>query len=391
VKRYIGIFSATVLALFIAFGSGCSLLPTEEELLPPKLVSAAALNYTTVTVEKGTIINEIAGDAVFRTYDTVNAAFTVDGTVYSRDVEINQKVSKGDLIAVLAENADYKLQLSTKQREVNSLKIEMDTAYENSQGGGEVALLKLALEQEEYNLSVIQGGGTLSDGTTLEGQQLKVQIAQQTYDNAIATAENTYVVSKANYDLALEELAAIQAKYDACFLYAPITGICTWTNSVQPGKTIAANADFATFTPAKSIVLAYSSIKDISEFVEVGTEFNVTFNGTDYVGTVTQTPQTQPAGAMYNVKYMYFLNVKGIDMADANLLGQSVAINLVLDSREDTFVVDTTQLSYDNGVYYLNLLVDGLPILTEVTLGISNDTQTEILSGLSVGDQIIIG
>jgi len=390
VKKHIVIFSAAVLALLFAFGSGCSLLPTEEELLPPKLTSAAPLEYTTITAEKSDIVEEISADAVFRSFDTVSVSFTADGTLYSRDIEVNQKVKKGDLIAVLSESSDYKLQISTKQREVNSLKIEMDTAYENSQGGGDVALLKLELEQQQYNLSIIQGGGSLSDGTTLEGQTLKVQIAQQTYDNALETANDTYVVKKANYNLAMEELDAIQEKYDACFLYAPITGVCTDTSSIIPGGKVTANTDFATFTPNKSIVLAYSSAKDISQYVDIGTEFNVTYNDTEYVGTVTQTPETKPADAVYNVKYMYFINVEGLDMSDAELIGQKATIQLILGSSENTFVVDTYLISTDGGKSYLSLLVDGLPVQTEVTLGIQNDTQTEILTGLSVGDQIII-
>ncbi len=391
-KKYIGIFFVAVLVLTIAFGSGCSLLPTEEELLPPKLVSAAPVDYTTITVEKTPIFKkEIKQNAVFRETESVNAAFTIDGTLYSRSVEVNQKVNKGDLIAVLTENTPYKLELSTKQREVNSLKIEMDTAKLNLEGGGEVALLKLALEQENYNLSLIQGGGKLSDGTTLEGQKIKVQIAQQNYDNALAMAENTYVVKKANYDLAVEELAACQKKYNQCFLYAPITGMCIWTTSTRPGVAITANADFATFSPNKSILLHLSSINDISANVQVGTEMTVTLNGVDYVGTVIQTPQTQPANANYGVKYMYVLNVKGLNTSDATLIGQSATVSLLLEQKEDTIVVDTYMITTDGGKYYLNLLKDGIPIRTEVTLGMSNDIQTEILSGLSVGDKIIIG
>jgi len=389
VKKYIGILLSAILVLFIAFGSGCSLLPAEEELLPPKLVSAAPVDYTTIPVEKVSIINQIKQDAVFRTYDTVNAGFKVDGTLLSRNIEINKKVSKGDLIAVLFESADYKLQLSTMQREVNNLKIQMDTAQINAEGGGEVALFKLALEQEQYNLSVIEGGGKLSDGTTLEGQKLKVQIAQQTYDNALETAENTFVGSKTNYELALEELAAIQAKYNACFLYAPITGSCTWTIDTIPGSRISANADFATFTPNKSIVLAYSSSKDVSAYVSVGTEMTVTFNSVEYIGTVTHTPETITVNT--GVKFMYFISVKGLNMNDTKLIGQTATVSLLIEQHDDTFAVDTYLISSDGGKYYLTLLKGGLPIPTEVTLGITNDTQTEIVSGLSVGDQIIIG
>ncbi len=388
-KKYIGILTSVVLALFLVFGSGCSLLPAEEELLPPKLVSAAPLNYTTITAEKTTFINQIRQDAIFRTYDTVNVGFSVDGTLLSRNVEINKKVSKGDLIGVLFESADYKLQLSTMQRDVNNLKIALDTAEINASGGGEVALLKLKLEQEQYNLSLVENGGKLSDGTTLEGQKLKVQIAQRTYENALETAKNTHAVSKSNYDLAMNELAAIQAKYDACFLYAPITGSCTWTVNTIPGGGISANADFASFTPNKSIVLAYSSDKDISAYVKVGTEMTVTLDGVDYSGTVTHTPDTITVNT--GVKYMHFINVKGLNMSDTKLIGQTATVSLLIDKREDTFAVDTYLINTDAGKYYLTLLIDNLPINTEVTLGLTNDTQTEIVSGLSVGDQIILG
>ncbi len=394
-KKYIGIFSVAVLALIIAFGSGCSLLPTEEELLPPKLVSAAPVKYITETIGKSGIKNEITGEAIFRPSeaDSATASFPVGGKLLSRSIEFNQKVSKGDLIAVLAESSEYKVLLSTKQREVNTLKIQMDTAQINAQGGGEVALLKLALDQEQYNLTVVQGGGKLSDGTTLEGQKLKVQIAQQAYDNALATAKNNYAVFKTNYELAQQEIAAAQAQYNACFLYAPISGICIWTSTDKPGANISANAEFATIAPSKSIFLNFSSTDDISMYIKVGSEMTVTLNGVDYTGTVTQTPETLTPEQMqsYGVKYMYLLTVKGLNMADANLIGQKAAVSLLLVSKTDTFVVDTYLIISDGGKDYLRLLKDGLPFQVEVTRGISNATQTEILTGLSVGDQLIIG
>lgn len=369
---------------------GCSLLPTEEEILPPKLVSAAPVEYSTEEVTKGDLEVAITGDGYFRSFETVSAAFQTDGVLYSLNVKFNTKVKKGDTIAVLQDSSQLFLDLANKKKEVNNFLMEMENAEIEVNGGGQVALLKLELEQEKYDLSLMEKDGS-SDSTALQAQRIRVEIAQTAYDNAVTKAQNTYDIATYNYEISYEEQQMLQKKYNACFLKAPISGICTWLSSTPVGGRVAAYEDFATIAPEDSIVMTYSSQEDASAYLNIGTELTVRYNGTDYVGKVIQTPQTQPPAATYGVKYMYFLELEGFDMKNASLLNTAGELKLVLDQRKDVIVIDTYLLTAEEDKYTVTVLENGLPIKKTVTIGIQNRTRTEILSGLNVGDMLIIG
>jgi len=65
-------------------------------------------------------------------------------------------------------------------------------------------------------------------------------------------------------------------------------------------------------------------------------------------------------------------------------------INIITEQREDVLVVSNRALRRDAQGIYVEQLRNGVPVRVDVTMGISSDTHTEILSGLEEGDQVIV-
>ena len=67
-------------------------------------------------------------------------------------------------------------------------------------------------------------------------------------------------------------------------------------------------------------------------------------------------------------------------------------IEVVFDvySRLDTVIVPQKAVKKLDGRNYVNLLVDGVKIEQDVELGIEDNDNVEILSGLSGGEEIIL-
>lgn len=379
------------LSALIAFGTGCSLLPNEEELLPVKLASASPVVYSTVKAEIGSIESSISGIGNFKSYGTRSLSFSSDGVLYKIYTAKNKTVKKGDLLAELKESSDIKIQIAAKNREINNLENTKEQAYNEFNGIGSTALLALALEKEEYELQAILKTGAAEDSPDVKTQKLKVLIAKTEYETALKKAESAYLLAESDYDFAVEELEVLKKKYDGCFIRAPFTGYCTWVDPLMAGSKVQAGENLITLAEAGSIVLAFSSPSNISEYVKVGTKMEVAIGENIYTGSVLQTPETQPADVIYGVPFMYLLTLDDLDIQTPNLLGVSASVKYTIASHKDVIVMDYYLLETVNDKYYVSILVDGLPQKKEVTLGLRSGGKIEITSGLSEGDEIIVG
>lgn len=97
----------------------------------------------------------------------------------------------------------------------------------------------------------------------------------------------------------------------------------------------------------------------------------------DLLGTVEQGVVT------YNVKVSF-------DAINENLKpGMSVSANITTEVKEDVILVPNSALEQKGDSYFVKTMVDGKPRLLEVQIGLANEMQTEILSGIAEGDEII--
>ena len=95
----------------------------------------------------------------------------------------------------------------------------------------------------------------------------------------------------------------------------------------------------------------------------------------DTIGTVSQGVVT------YNVKI-------GFDTQDERVKpGMSVSTDIITDVRQDVLMVPNSAIKSSS---YVEALANGQPVREPVEIGLSNNTMTEIISGLNEGDKIRI-
>jgi len=183
---------------------------------------------------------------------------------------------------------------------------------------------------------------------------------------------------------------------------APFDGVLAKV-SVQKGDSVSAGTAAATMITNQQTVEISLNEVDLSK-VKVGQKVNLTFDAVadlnitgavadiDAIGTVSQGVVT------YNVKI-------SLDTQDERVKpGMSVSASIITDIKQDVLMVqssaikgsgedqyvempntavDASQLNQNSGI-----MLDGVKRQV-VTIGISNDTQTEIVSGLNENDQYI--
>jgi len=193
----------------------------------------------------------------------------------------------------------------------------------------------------------------------------------------------------ANVDEARANLAANQYSYQKTQIIAPVDGIVSKVE-YDVGENIAA------FTQMMSIITPLPKIEvDISESdiakVELNDEAEITLDayGDDIVfpGKVTfiEPAETEIAGVVY-----YKIKIVLEDMLDKDIKpGMTANVTITTDKKENVIAVPQRAIITKNGKKIVRVLKRGEIEEVEVETGLKGDANTEIISGLKEGDEVI--
>lgn len=86
----------------------------------------------------------------------------------------------------------------------------------------------------------------------------------------------------------------------------------------------------------------------------------------------------------------YPLTIKFDSQTDEVLPNMSATANIIVNKKSNVLTVPSTAIINQEDSNYLRILKNGKIILTPVEIGISSDTKTEIVSGVSEGDEVVV-
>ena len=325
-KRVICLLLAVSL---LVLGTGCSkLLPQEEDSLAVPLVTPASVEYKTYTCELSDISNNVSMVGDFYAASQQNLYFTFDqGRLLEMLVEAGDTVTKGDVLATV------------------------DT---------------VAIDEQ----------------ITL--QQYEVDRAQKNYD---MTTDGTAERDLANIELKKQKYikSMLVEQMDGSSIVAPYDGVITYTNKLAVGEVVSAYQTVITIADPTSYIVETDSEDAAS--LSVGAVADVVYKDVTYQATVIETPTTIDEESTSGQTAYLQLN-DGIPEGANN--GANVTINYVTEESSNVIVVPKSAVIYSNNRQYVYVLSDGIRVEADVAIGIIGLTSVEILSGLSVGDVVIL-
>jgi multidrug efflux pump subunit AcrA (membrane-fusion protein) len=332
---------ATALGLAIVLGSalaGCSLLPKEEDALKPPLVKPAQENYSTVKVEKGTIVKSINGSGVFESIKTDLAQFTGQGgRINEILVHSGDTVKKGDvLVQLILDGLD--IQLKEQQ---------------------------LALEKAKYGYQQARDG----DSQALRIAGLQLEIEQIKYDR-------------------------LSKQFNSKQLVSNIDGEVVFAESLQEGDFVEAYQTLVVVAdPSKlRIAIRVDNANDIRE-VEVGVPAELKLNNVDIVGKVVQTPSSSPETLNKDLaeKYSKTLYIEVAQLPKDAKIGSMVDVKIITQQRDNVVKIPRSGLRSYLGRNFVRILEEGKRLREiDVEPGLVGSTEVEIVKGLEEGQVIVL-
>lgn len=315
--------------LGICLFAGCSQNQNVDKEIKLPIYDETEISYNTYTVQYDDI-SETTNIGAFIGYPyAVYYNFPRAGTVISTNVKKGQSVKQGDVLAVVdSSGLDY---------EITNQTIKTQAALNNAS----------------------------ATGSTLDS--LTYQIEQKSLELL-------------NYEKSLYELKA------------PFDGIITDVKRFAEGDQVDNETYFCGLAKTDEV---YVYATDKTSNLRFGMDVRVKI-GTDYYdGTLVSAPDMAPSGASQTAKSLAIVDlgdaVKEVREKDPSMIEAGWAtIYAKTAERNHVLVVPDSAVKTYGGKSYVTLLLDGERINMNISIGASLGGYTEVVSGISEGDIVII-
>jgi len=223
----------------------------------------------------------------------------------------------------------------------------------------DLASAKQSIDEKQASLDKLLTG---PDSYDLKTQQLSIQQKQ----NALSDAREKL----ADYSVKAP-LSGTIASFSASLndQASSASAIATIITDQQIAEVSLNEVDVAKIKTGQKTTLTFDAVEDLSMTGAVAE--------IDSIGTVTQ------GVVSYNVKIAF-------DTQDDRIKpGMSATANILTNVRPDVLLVPSAAVKTQGNSSYVQILENGQPKKQDVQIGLSNDTSTEIISGLNEGDSVV--
>ena len=347
------------------------------------------VEFITKKAKKGSFSKKVDATGEIFATELIDVGAQVSGQIKKLYVKLGDQVKKGDMIASIdsstqqnsidnkeAQLAIYKAQLESAKVALNIAKTQFDREkalfaknatskqeFESakntfSSNSAKIKELEAQIKQTNIELSTARINlGYTKITAPRDGVVVSVQVeegqtvnANQTTPTIVNIADLSHV--KMKMQIAEGDITKIKVgtPVEYSILSEPTKKFQTTVSSIDPGLTTLSDGSYGSSSSSKS---SYSSSSSSSSAV-----------------------------------YYYAQSI--VDNKDGILrIGMTTQNELLIANVEDAIIVPSIGIKKDENGTFVYVLKDGKPVKTAVKTGIKDNLDTQIISGINEGDEII--
>ena len=320
----------------------------------------------------------------------VDIAAKYSGRVKQVKVELGQVVATGQAL-IVQDTGDIDLTIAQNAAAKDQAQAEVAQASANY-----YANYQKAQKDYQHSLTVYRRYQTLYEAGAVshesldsaEQQMISAKTALDALKNQHKQPGDPAVIGskKAEVVKAEKNMAALQKQRDDLILRAPRSGVIAYRQVeegtlVQPGQTLLSIID-----ASKIYVDCQLSEQEVAHlFTGMEVKMQIDTLGSSYPGEITY---ISPAGDPKTKKFAIRITLTRIDNSIKGGMFARSQVDTLL--RANALCVPKEAVLEKNGEYYLLLINKNKQVEKQsVQLGLSNDTEYEVLEGIKPGDRII--
>lgn len=305
--------------------------------------------------------------------------FGVQGKVKGVNVKVGQKVKKGDVL------------ITYDVPDLNSAVRQAEIQYDNA-----VLQRKDLIAQRDENkrtkldidneIAKLEESNNLQNMKTIEELKSAKSKIQDISDEKVKQAENAVELAKLALDGAKENKSKSKGS-----IVCEKDGIVTALN-VKEGAMDSGAQPVVVVQDVTDLEVVMSLNKYDSSRVKSGQEALIISGGNKYKGKISSidpVAKEEVSAAGKETSLGVYLDI--LDKSDNLKVGFDVDVDILVEKAQGVLKVPAEAIKLDKkGTSYVYVIKDGKAEERKVKVGIQSDTQTEILSGLSKEEKVIL-
>ena len=362
--------------------------------------STAEPQYKTSQVKKGNIIQSISVTGSITSGNNTNIYTGASGVVSAVYTKNGDMVKQGQKIAQIKLDQDGQKKQNTAWAAYLSAKNAVASAEQNKLTlENSLESSKLAFDQAQDALNKID------DFTKTDLQKEVINTNYSTSKRSLTLAEQKYANADSAISIAKTQLSAAWYAYQQSsnIIYAPASGVLTnfaltegmsvtnlsSTNSSSSNNDAATqsvgiivNPDNQTTATVSLTEIDVTSVKPDQKVMLTMDAFpDKTFTGK--VLAINTNGQAVSGVTSYPTMIIF-------DNSLSNMYpNMSVSADIIVESKTDVLIVPTAAISNTDGVSTVKVIKDNQISQVSVEVGISDNSNSEIIAGLNEGDVVI--
>lgn len=283
-------------------------------------------------------------------------------------------------LAALDKNAaDYAVKAAEIQEELADIREEMAYNQYKQQIAGssdyvaelqeEIAKVQEELADFEAYKAEMEGQKTSGENTVLDSYD------KQQYEADKQLSAMSYQTAKEAYDKAKQ---GVVAEFD---------GIIMECSAVQ-GSNVTEGMQLLTIANSQAVKITFQASKHDVEKLKTGQQADITISGNSYQGNVSKINRMATMNASNTPMVGVEVHITNPD--DNIILGLDAKLEIFTGKTEDALLIPVESVNADKEGDFLYVVENGIVVRKPIVCGISSDTYTEVLEGITEEDEIIV-
>jgi len=328
------------------------------------------VQYVTEAAAKGTLTTSVSGSGNVIVDQSVNIDPTITGTVANLSVNVDDLVKKGQALFTIVND---QLGVSASQAQAS---------YTQAQSSFESAEASLKQAKATYAADKKSGSGVSSKQKAVDKEKIEA-------------AEIAVTASGQSTNASLASLRFQRQNAGKRTVSSPVNGTVNSVN-IKNGDDLSKLSSGSSRT-VPIIIGDLTTMKaqiQINEVdvpnVQIGQKAMMTFNSVAGLTVSGKVDKLDSLGTIAQGVVNYNATIS-FDTLDARIKpGMSVSTSIITGVKQDVIIVPNSAVKMQNNANYVEVLNSGTtPQQVTVQVGAVNNTDTEIVSGLNVGDKVV--
>ncbi|TSC53658.1 MAG: hypothetical protein LiPW39_148 [Parcubacteria group bacterium LiPW_39] len=171
------------------------------------------------------------------------------------------------------------------------------------------------------------------------------------------------------------------------YVRTPFAGVIAKVNA-KKGDSASAGTAIATLVTKQKIAEISLNEVDVAK-IKVGQKATLTFDAVEGLSITGEVAEIDSLGTVAQGVVTYAVKIVFDTQDERVKSGMSVSAAIITDAKQDTLMVPNSAVKSQGDAQYVEILVDNISQSRPVEIGLSNDTMTEITSGLKEGDKVV--